>query len=252
MADRFLPGVPGDQVEVMLRREIASGKFDSPESSAALAANTFGFFLNRPEDLPPIPECKFMEWHPKSIVLERKVNFPWIGGRHPVLDVLIVTSTAIIGVECKRFEPFKSSISDAFWRDVWGNCMKGYQRLRDDLYAKDKGLYAHLDATQLVKHALALRTQVTLKGREHQGKIPMLMYTYAEPEVWPRSGQPVSEEAKSRHREEIVDFARRIEGDEVKFVACSYRELLQGWESADGLAPDVRDHAKAVAQCFAP
>ena len=31
--------------------ELLSGKFASPESSAALAANTFGFFLDRPEVL---------------------------------------------------------------------------------------------------------------------------------------------------------------------------------------------------------
>ena len=32
--------------------EIATGKFDSPESSAALAANAFGFFLQRASELP--------------------------------------------------------------------------------------------------------------------------------------------------------------------------------------------------------
>ena len=41
MTDRFLPGVPAAQVEAMLNaapgNEIATGKFDSPESSAALA-----------------------------------------------------------------------------------------------------------------------------------------------------------------------------------------------------------------------
>ncbi len=35
--------------------EIDSEKLSSPESSAALAANTFGLFLGRPHDLPPIP-----------------------------------------------------------------------------------------------------------------------------------------------------------------------------------------------------
>ena len=61
MTDRFLPGVPGAEIERIFNaaagNEIASGKFDSPESSAALAANAFGFFLNRPRDLPPLPDC---------------------------------------------------------------------------------------------------------------------------------------------------------------------------------------------------
>ena len=52
MYQRFLPGVPGEAIEQIFSRapgnEMTSGKFDSPESSAALAANTFGFFLHSP------------------------------------------------------------------------------------------------------------------------------------------------------------------------------------------------------------
>ena len=51
MAGRFLPEVPGPEIEAILEaasgNEIGTGKFDNPESSAALAANAFGFFLNR-------------------------------------------------------------------------------------------------------------------------------------------------------------------------------------------------------------
>ncbi len=51
MSERFLPGVPGAEIESILNaasgNEIAIGKFDSPESSAALAVNVFGFFLRR-------------------------------------------------------------------------------------------------------------------------------------------------------------------------------------------------------------
>ncbi len=51
MPGRFLPGVTGPQIEAILNadpgREIESGKFDSPRSSAALAVNAFRFFLNR-------------------------------------------------------------------------------------------------------------------------------------------------------------------------------------------------------------
>ena len=43
MNGRFLPGVPGAEVESILNaapgNEVATGKFDSPESSAALAVN---------------------------------------------------------------------------------------------------------------------------------------------------------------------------------------------------------------------
>ena len=256
MADRFLPGVPAAQVEAIFNaapgREIASGKFDSPESSAALAANTFGFFLNRPGDLPQLPGCGQVTWPAYSLTLERTVRFPWRGGRHPVPDVLITTPSALIGIESKRFEPFRTkkapSLSDAYWRLVWGDRMGGYQRVRDEL-RRDSGLYAHLDAAQLFKHAFALRTQVNRKG-EHEGMTPVLVYLYAEPEAWPRDGKPISEDVKAQHRQEIQDFARRVEGDEVKFIPCSYRDLLSVWQESE--TPEVRAHAEAVMRRFAP
>ena len=81
MGKRFLPGVPGRQIEEIYNsapgNEIASGKFDSPESSAALAANTFGFFLNRVGDLPPLPGCEEVEWPATScLYLERGSTLP--------------------------------------------------------------------------------------------------------------------------------------------------------------------------------
>ena len=123
MTDRFLPGVPGKEIERIFNaapgNEIASGKFDSPESSAALAANAFGFFLNGEWDLPPLPMCERVEWTGLSLSLEQEVRFPWRGGRHPVLDVLITTRSAFIGIESKRFEPFRgktpATFSDAYW-----------------------------------------------------------------------------------------------------------------------------------------
>ena len=213
MTERFLPGIPRAKTEKIYRKEIANGRFDSPESSAALEANTFGFFINRPKDLLSLPKIDPDVWPARSLDLKRRVNFPWRGGKHPVLDVFISTSSAIIGIECKRFEPYRTPkdppISETFWRLKWGDRMNGYQRVRDALCRNQK-LYAHLDAVQLFKQALALRTQVTLKGRDHQGKKPFLMYIYAEPEVWQRSSQFVSEEAKARHREEIADFASLV------------------------------------------
>ena len=169
MLDRFLPGVPRKQIEELYNaapgNEIASGKFDSPESSAALAANTFGFFLNRPGDLPPLPGCEDAEWPAFSLALEKEVRFPWRARwGHPVLDVLIATSSALIGIEAKRFEPFRDDpeahFTDTYWRKVWGDCMNGYQRVRDALH-EDESLYMSLKADQLVKHALGLRTRTS-------------------------------------------------------------------------------------------
>ena len=261
MGERFLPGVPGKQIEEIYNsapgKEIASGKFDSPESSAALAANTFGFFLNRPGDLPALPGCEDFEWPASSLYVEKEVRFPWRGGLHPVwLDALVVTPSALIGVESKRFEPYRSSkapgrFSDAFWirkEHRWGGLMEGYQGVRDEMYAIPD-TYVHLDAAQLVKHALALRTRVGAK-KQFDGLAPVLFYLFAEPDTWPRNGKPIDDDVKAAHREEITTFAASVEGDEVRFVACSYRELLAMWELNE--SPEIREHARAVVRRFSP
>ncbi len=255
MGVRFLPGVPAEQLEAIFAaapgNEVASGKFDSPESSAALAANTFGFFLNRPRIFPPLPGFEDVEWPATSLFVEKQVRFPWSGGRHPWLDALIVTPSALIGVESKRFEPFRRkrmSFSEAFSRPVWGEHMKGYEAIRDK-FDESKRPLTGADEAQLVKHALALRTQVRL-GRDFEGLKPVLFYLYAEPETWPRDGKPIDVEAKSAHREEISRFADGVEGDEVRFAACSYRELLKTWRKDEG--PEIREHAKAIVRRFSP
>ncbi len=256
MTERFLPGVPGPEIEAIFNaaagNEIATGKFDSPESSAALAANAFGLFLRRPSELPALPGCHGEAWPASSLTLEAEVRFPWSCGHHPVLDCLVTTPTTLIGIESKRFEPYRtksaSPLSDAYRRPVWGEQMAGYESVRDGLVAAPDG-YRHLDAAQLFKHAFALRTAVHRRP-EFRGMTPVLFYVYAEPELWPRSGEPVDEEAKGRHREEIGHFTARVDGDEVRFVSCSYRRLLGTWaEHEDGR---IRAHADAVATRFSP
>ncbi len=192
----FLPGLPVDAIRSAYLaapgNEIASGKFASPESSAALVANTFGAFLTEPATLLALPGTSDCGWPAQSVRLEAIVRFPWAGGRHPCLDVLIVTSTALIGIESKRFEPFRSResepMSDAYWRPVFGSGMIGYERCRNGL--RDGSLrFARLDAAQLIKHAFGLRTAVHRK-KELIGKRPVLLYLYAEPKNlarWQRS-----------------------------------------------------------------
>ena len=264
MADRFLPGVPGPQIEAIYRaapgREITGkppgcDRFDSPQSSAALAANTFGFFLNRAGELPPLPGCENEAWPATFLTLEKEVRLPkgirW-GPNHPHLDVLVAMSSALIGIESKRFEPFRkhrvAPPSKSYWKPVWGNRMNGYERVRDKL-RENKGSYYSLDTAQLFKHAFGLRTQVA-PGGEYEGLRPILFYVYAEPDFWPNNDKPVKETEKARHREEITAFAKEVKDDEVKFVSRSYRQLLEGWQG-QGTAKTSR-HAKAVLQRFTP
>jgi len=242
----FLPGVPLDFVRAALAvaggNEIESGKLDNPESSAALAINAFGWFVNRPGDLPAFPPLSDVVFPATKVDVERQMRFPWRGGRHPWLDAAVETTTHLIGVESKRFEPFrdkkKVELSDAYNRDVWGDGMAPFTRMRDGLRAIEVG-FAHLDAAQLVKHAFGLVTE----GRR-TGKSPALLYLYAEPTM--RGAKSIAPELLLRHRAEITVFASIVSGAAVRFAACSYREWLSGWTG------DAQQHAEALVARFQP
>lgn len=170
------------------------------------------------------------------------MRFPWRGGRHPWLDAAVETSCHVIGVESKRFEPFRDAktinLSDAYDRDVWGDRMTPFTAMRHRLRAGDGG-YHHLDAAQLVKHAFGLVTE----GRR-LGKAPVLLYLYAEPTR--RGDMPIPADAIERHRAEIADFAVAVADAEVRFATCSWREWLAGWTD------DARNHADALIARFRP
>lgn len=102
MADpEFLSGVPSDHVLARLAQadgdEIKSGKMFSPESSAFLAVNTFGWFIPDPALIPAFPGLEHA--YPASMVeVEFKARFPWRGRRHPSLDAAAETATHFIGI----------------------------------------------------------------------------------------------------------------------------------------------------------
>lgn len=241
----FLPGVPAEAVLAALARspgnEVASGKFDSPESSAALAVNAFGWFLDRPRSMLPLPGVPM--GLPDALEIEAELRFPWSGGRHPWLDVAITTANTLVGVESKRYEPFRpgktTTFSEAFDSRDWGKGMARYTALRLAL-TEGRQTYRCLDAAQLVKHAYALRTQSVKRGLG-----AVLVYLHAAPATW-ASGKPVSSEAIARHQAEIADFARAVKGDDEVFAAVSWRDLLAQWAKA----PATRAHAEALSARF--
>lgn len=221
--------------------ELASGKFASPESSAALVANAFGFFTHRPKLLclpcPPLAVGGALAVH-----LEMEMRFPWRGGRHPWLDVAIETEAALIGVESKRYEPFRKgrpgSFSDAYARPVWGEAMAPFESMRDALRAGRA--FQILDACQLVKHAFGLRTQA-----QRQGRRATLLYLYAEPTAFP-DGRPIPPMDVATHRAELAAFTAEVTAAEVAFRSLSWRELLRHWATQGDLA----NHAAALAARF--
>jgi hypothetical protein len=238
----FLPGVPSEYALERLKlaggNEVGSGKFNSPESSAALAVNTFGWFHKRPDRLPPFAMLSVSS--AEIVEVEYCARFPWAGGRHPWLDAWIETSEAIIGIESKRFEPFRDEktveLSDAYDRPVWGDQMRPFESMRDSLRS-GVTRFQFLDAAQLVKHSFGLVTE----GRK-TGKRPYLVYLFAEPAKF-------GGDVKKRHREEIARFAAAVDGAEVGFAAISYREWMNSWPDSN---LELIAHRRAILDRFDP
>jgi hypothetical protein len=224
-------------------QELTSGKFANPESSAALVANAFGLFADRP-DLLILPGERVACGAATRVELEAQMRFPWSGGYHPWLDVAVESATDLIGIESKRYEPFrdrKSAVfSPAYTRAVWGEAMAPFEAMRDELTGGRT--FRFLDAAQLVKHAFGLRTEAQRLGRR-----PTLFYLYAEPQAYP-DGRLVSQEDVAAHRLELGDFTAAVATTvaEVHFCSCSYADLLATWSAQ----PDLRDHAGAIAGRF--
>jgi hypothetical protein len=251
----FLPGLPADLIRACYTaapgNELAAGKFDNRRSSAALAANTFGFFLARPCGMPALPGDPAIDWPPCHIGLEARLRFPWPGGRLPRLDAMIVTSQRLIGVESRRFEPFRTvrggTLSQAYSQPIWGRRMTAYEALGERLRT-EPARFRHVEAAELLRLAFGLRTAVHLDARR-RGLAPVLLYLYAEPPRGP-DGRVIPPAAHAAHRAELAVFGQAVAGDEVAFQTLSYRELLVAWrESPDS---ETAEHAAAVIRLFAP
>lgn len=170
------------------------------------------------------------------------MRFPWQGGRHPWLDAAVVTGTHLIGVESKRFEPFRDQkqavLAQAYDRDVWGETMEPWLAMRDAL-REDPLSYRYLDAAQLVKHAFGLST-----GARRVNRAPVLLYLYAEPPSVPAS-------ACSGHRAEIENFSAAVRGARVRFAATSWADWLDRF-AVPTAPPAVRAYAEALRLKFQP
>ncbi len=243
----FLPGLPTDLILASLGKapgnELKSGKFDSPESSSALAANAFGWFLNRPDLLPPLPGGLGTA---QSVAIEAEMRLPWAGGKHPWLSAVIETDRCLIGAASARYEPFrpakKNDFAESYDRKVWGEKMEGYTRLRRT-HANGARRFTVLDDVQLVKAAYGLRTEA-----QRRRKRPVLLYLYAEPATW-ANGRAVDPARIAAHRVDIKLFSESVEGDEVAFAEMTWPELLAIW--GRGKMP-VAEHAARVAERFGP
>jgi hypothetical protein len=191
--------------------------------------------------LPPLPGVPAGQV--ETVTLEAEMRYPWKGGRQPWLDVGIETSTTLIGIESRRYEPFRPGKAQGFAelidRPEWRQTMGAYTKMRDDLVA-GKVDFDAVDAVGLIKQAYGIHTRA--QKRALGG---VLVYLYAEPKTW-ASGKPVDPARIVQHQKEIAKFARMVAGDAVVFVPLRWRDVLDQWAAL----PALKAHVAALRETF--
>ncbi len=189
-------------------------KMKALHSSAALTVNVFDYWTTR--NTMPLEAALSLEDEIKSIAFE--VQFPTgLKGTPPNLDLALkLSSGSTVAIESKfsewlnRKPSNKVSFSSNYFPltgSIWkSRGLPACQSLAADIYNGLEQFY-YLDAPQLLKHALGLRTQLSYNYS--------LYYIYFD---W------ISTESK-QHKTEIEHFINRV-GAELRFRALPYQELF--------------------------
>jgi hypothetical protein len=195
-------------------RGTSPAKMRALHSSSALAVNAFDYWSAG--DCAPLTSALEMDEVAGPLAFERKFK-TGLRGNPPNLDVVLPLTLGItFAIESKFTEwvkpksgskpPFKEKYfesDEGVWRNVGlPECQSLAQDVQDGIER-----FIHLDAPQLLKHALGLTKQT---GQEF-----MLCYLYFD---WPSPESDI-------HRHEVGRFASRV-GTEVRFRSMTYQDLF--------------------------
>lgn len=195
-------------------RRSGPAKMRALHSSAALAVNVFDYWVGRDRS----SLVRALELGEEIECFRFEAQLPTgLGGTPPNLDLLIkLRSGRYVGIESKFsewlmpksakrkcFKPKYFPQSTALWQEKG---LPACQTLARDIH-RGTECFRHLDAPQLLKHALGLASQWPAHFALH--------YLYFD---WPCA-------ETRRHRQEIDRFALRV-GMELKFRAWTYQELF--------------------------
>jgi hypothetical protein len=197
-------------------------KMRAPHSSSALVANTFGKWRRDPSSLSLAGETAFklLRFEKACPVGLVRPNSRFITDPH--LDVLAISSDAVVAIESKCLESFSikmPNFSDSYDTIQDARAESPYFKLVEQSKEKSCG-YRRLNVAQLVKHYLGLRAC-------YPEKRITLVYAYWEP----RNANDFAEFVE--HRSELERFCDSVRSDStVAFRAVCYRDLWDEWQSA--------------------
>jgi hypothetical protein len=190
-------------------------KMRALHSSSALAVNVFDYWSLRES----LPLTKALEVEHATGPLQFEKKYPTgLRGNPPNLDVVLPLQSGItFAIESKFTEwlapksgsasPFKNKYFESD-NDLWHRVgLPECQRLAQDVQVGTEP-FVHLDAPQLLKHALGLAKQT--------GQRFSLCYLYYD---WPSAESEI-------HHLEIARFAGRV-GSELRFRTIAYQDLFR-------------------------
>jgi hypothetical protein len=185
-------------------------------SSSALAVNFFDSWRDVPKEL--LTSALKLQEPITSLRFEYKCDkekYP-VGPRSPNLDLLLTLANGQrIGIESKFVEPYRNrgtgySLSPKYFPPGLGHWSNAGLLRAQSLANEIRGQWKYLDAPQLLKHMLGLRS-------EQPEAIVHLIYVWYDTDF---------DDAKA-HRAEVEQFSNSIAGDIVRFSAISYQELFR-------------------------
>jgi len=218
VSENLIEGIELSDIEADFRQGDGGeleGKFRAAHSSSALAANTFGPFKRRIEDLVIFQNTGF-----RTLQFERKCPHGLAGRRPPNLDLVLESGTGVIGVESKCLEYFSSKeadFADAYEAEIKDERRDGPWFAHMQALRSAPNLYRSLDAAQLIKHAFGL-------AHTFAGQNVHLLYLFWEPRNADDFGH------FRAHRVEAEQFAAAVSGGTPTFSFATYDELWRQWE----------------------
>jgi hypothetical protein len=221
----------GGELKVAKR---GSPPFCSPDSSAALAVNSFAPFIDhafRDRQLGiSVARPSF----------ERTFRITGVRSRvPPTLDVVLQEKRRAVLIESKLLEPWRSAPKVTFspqYDAVAEQISAGVAQTMSALRAGEL-TYEALDAAQLIKHLFGIQSAI------RKGNLPgrcTLVLLYWEPT---RSGSYAT--LFSLLRDEVADLAERLSDQQVPLRSLSYPQLWQAWRR-HGVPAWLRSHAEAL------
>ena len=211
----------GSGGELRARTGTRLPKMHALHSSSVLACNIFDYW--RGKDLGPLGEALGSGIRFEYLTFE--AQFPTgLPGQPPNLDVALwLPSREVWGIESKFTEPFGAAKFGPAFKDkyfpegqpVWSDRDLIKCGVLAIALQKREVTFRHLDAAQLLKHALGLQM--------NHPRSFTLVYLYADQEA---------PEAK-QHRREIAEFGAVIDGD-FPFVPLSYHTFLKRLRNLSG------------------